>query len=423
VAERREWIAVVVGCALAALVLDFSTLHAWQTADSLMSVLISLVRWTPYYWGQDRFGMLLPALAMPVREPVANLLVQTFFQGFTTLLGPFVLAWLSGFRAWVVGGVLGALTLVVALPEAALPPIVFNPVGLSIVLAGAGFAVMQRFWPAGLLLTVAALWVNVGVLLLVPPLLLLTRGRSAVKRHAIVWVIAALVARAMMRVWGVMSTRLNPAWPDAWPHAWGELARNAFADWGVAFVAAVLAGTLLLLRKQSERRRLAGVAGTALIFFLVVGTSRHVAASGFNSRFLSAIAMLVPAALWAAGGVQPAKTALAVAPALLAAVLLKFSMASPRALIEQKFLAAEVSARALGCTHVIGDYWTVWPVEFMSLEQGGPIIWAVSLRAEPTAAQWRSSAPAHWCARVGDSAVASLRDRYDLAGVELSPLP
>ena len=41
-----------------------------------MPVLVSLQRWTPFYWDQERYGMLIPALALPVRDPLLNLLLQ-----------------------------------------------------------------------------------------------------------------------------------------------------------------------------------------------------------------------------------------------------------------------------------------------------------------------------------------------------------
>ncbi|MCM2335078.1 MAG: hypothetical protein NDI82_14180, partial [Anaeromyxobacteraceae bacterium] len=39
-------------------------------------MLVSLQRWTPFYWDQERYGMLVPLLALPVRDPLWNLLLQ-----------------------------------------------------------------------------------------------------------------------------------------------------------------------------------------------------------------------------------------------------------------------------------------------------------------------------------------------------------
>ena len=45
--------------------MDLSPLHRFHDSDSLVPVLMSLQRWTPFYWEQNRFGSLLPLLAVP----------------------------------------------------------------------------------------------------------------------------------------------------------------------------------------------------------------------------------------------------------------------------------------------------------------------------------------------------------------------
>src|SRR4051812_27030057 len=67
-------------CAAAALWIDLGTLHRLQHGDSLLPVLVSLQRWTPFFWEQDRYGMLIPLLARPVTNPLGNLLVQGFLN-------------------------------------------------------------------------------------------------------------------------------------------------------------------------------------------------------------------------------------------------------------------------------------------------------------------------------------------------------
>ena len=56
-------------------------------ADSLIPVFVSLESWTLFYWGQDRFGMLLPLLAMPVRDSFWNLMVQNILTVALLLVG------------------------------------------------------------------------------------------------------------------------------------------------------------------------------------------------------------------------------------------------------------------------------------------------------------------------------------------------
>ncbi|HVX64231.1 MAG TPA: hypothetical protein VHC19_26650 [Pirellulales bacterium] len=72
-------------CAAAALWIDFGSLHRWHHSDSLLPALISLYRWTPFYWELDRIGMLAPLIARPVKHPLFNLLVQDGLYVFCAL--------------------------------------------------------------------------------------------------------------------------------------------------------------------------------------------------------------------------------------------------------------------------------------------------------------------------------------------------
>ncbi|HUR53015.1 MAG TPA: hypothetical protein VMZ71_02710, partial [Gemmataceae bacterium] len=67
------------------------TVHRLHTSDSLIPVLASLYAWEPFFWEQDRVGMLWPLLASPIRDPFANALAQTAAVIFCTLLVPLLL--------------------------------------------------------------------------------------------------------------------------------------------------------------------------------------------------------------------------------------------------------------------------------------------------------------------------------------------
>jgi len=77
---------------LLALWMDLSPLHRFHDSDSLVPVLMSLQRWTPFYWEQNRFGSLLPLLAMPWRGPFHNLLAQVALRLLAVVLSFFLLA-------------------------------------------------------------------------------------------------------------------------------------------------------------------------------------------------------------------------------------------------------------------------------------------------------------------------------------------
>src|SRR5205814_1965541 len=72
----------------------------------------------PFYWGQDRFGMLLPLLAMPVRQPVLNMVVQGFLSTVAVLLAPFLVArFLSRDHWFAIGALTNVALLLVASRE------------------------------------------------------------------------------------------------------------------------------------------------------------------------------------------------------------------------------------------------------------------------------------------------------------------
>ena len=77
---------------LLTMAMDLGTIHARHHADSLVPVMLSLHRWTPFYWEQDRFGMLVPLLARPFSHPLFNLLVQSGLIMLSTMMGFLFLA-------------------------------------------------------------------------------------------------------------------------------------------------------------------------------------------------------------------------------------------------------------------------------------------------------------------------------------------
>jgi hypothetical protein len=91
-APRKQTLWATASCAVAAAILDFNHAHLQQTADSLMPVLNSLMHWTPFFWGQNYYGMLWPFLAQPVHHPLANFLLQNAAVLFMGLAAHFAVA-------------------------------------------------------------------------------------------------------------------------------------------------------------------------------------------------------------------------------------------------------------------------------------------------------------------------------------------
>ncbi len=100
-------------------VVSFAVAIGWtldlHNADSLIPTLVSLDYWLPFYWGQDRFGMLLPLVTMPVRDSFWNLVAQNALGVFLLLAGAYAAAVRCTVRRPAIVP-LGLLSLVLAWP-------------------------------------------------------------------------------------------------------------------------------------------------------------------------------------------------------------------------------------------------------------------------------------------------------------------
>ena len=83
---------IILGLSLfLSLLVYFSNYQLHHSSDTLIPILISVYKWTPFYWEQNRFGMFLPLLFSPLKKPEINLWLQTFICLFTGFLNFFLL--------------------------------------------------------------------------------------------------------------------------------------------------------------------------------------------------------------------------------------------------------------------------------------------------------------------------------------------
>jgi hypothetical protein len=321
-------------------------LHRFSHADAMVPVLVSLQRWTPFYWDQERYGMFVPLVALPIRDPLWNLLAQRFLLalaglGAVVLLGRHVLAG----RDWPLAGALAAALLLAAAPGPWLFELLADqPYGLSFGLALAGLAVaepdVRGRRPAGRValgaaLVLAAHWVNAGAGLLLVPLAgaraLVDRaerdlagpvaeppggaGRPGDPRQVPyatgirdrLLVDAGLLALGVLA--GQVAIRLHPRLTgrplelalgflpvDGWPRAWATFAAGAWRSgrgWLAALAAVSAAGVALIaavprLRPTLRRAlvRAGALAGAGVAYGLLTGSLGWVAQNGFHWRYL-----------------------------------------------------------------------------------------------------------------------------------------
>ena len=99
---------------------DLGSMHAFHNADDLVPIMASIWHWTPFYWGEDRFGMPLGLVASPLKDPLANLLVQNWLSAFLGFLGLALLPVCVAGRTGAVAGILSAGIFILFSPANAL---------------------------------------------------------------------------------------------------------------------------------------------------------------------------------------------------------------------------------------------------------------------------------------------------------------
>lgn len=432
----------------AAALLDLGTLHRLEHGDSIVPVLVSLQRWTPFYWDQERYGMLAPLLALPVRDPLWNLLLQ---RGLLVLAGLAAVALLArhtlGDRDWPLAGALaGALLLLLAPPAWRFEYLGDQPYGLSLALALLGLALAEPPPPdarragarrhrgrvaAGLGLVLLAHWVNAATGVLLGALALARAAEElweGVDRAVVadrLRVDAALLAAGLGL--GQAAILAWPRWsghplrlplgflpPAEWPGAWRAIAAGALAEqggWLLGLVAAAAAGVAALSRPalRHARRgvlvRAATLLAAAVGYAAFAGALRWVAENHFHWRYLAPSALLVHLAA-ASLLAEPLARAVRLARPALAAALLALPVAAvvaggPPSLAGVRADLDAVAGRwtedvlAARCDLVAGDYWTTWPavwhVALVSHERGlDRPVYGVAHRANPTVPLWWS---------------------------------
>ena len=409
--RAETWLAVA-ACAAAALWIDLGHFHRAEDGDSMLPVLISLQRWTPFFWDQDRFGQLVPLLAMPLKDPLLNLLFQRWLFLFAGLCSFLAAArWAFGRERWHLLGLLAAALWVGLMPLVRSYEFLgHHPYALSMLLGFSALAVEEGEgrrafrWPAAAALMLLSHWVSSAMFVFLVPAALgkavaLAVGRRGDERRAPLgrglreagWSLGGgAAARAFNQLAGIKrTTALHPVPLEDWPRAWAELGRHLWADQAPQWLfwvclAAGVAGAVAVARSPRWRREAADPAriGLGLLagsagYFLVAAVQAHVVESLSLIRYLYPalplleLSLLAPAVLPLAqaldGRAFRAACALAAA-GVLGGSAWTFGAPAPGSIRTDLEAVSPVTAEviALRCTHVAGSYWTVWPAVVMA---------------------------------------------------------
>ena len=432
--------------------IDFGRLHEFRNSDSIVPVLVSLVRWTPFYWEQNRIGMLIPLLAAPLHSPFANLLFQTWLGTFAGLLASFLLLrYVVGNRpTWLAAGTIANLTVLYLWPLwMQCDWFVTQPYGVSLTLALSAFILLERAsvlrWTLAIVLMLLAHWVNIAVFTLLVPLALLhyllEKQQSDLTRLLPCLSLGALGGRLIMQTSPYQSTHLDLIRPAEWPSAWAHLFRAAHKMmppnpfqllWLI--IPAVTAVVLLLVLPTLQARRhfqIAAVLGAAgLMNWLFVGTIIWVRSNSYDPRYvypallfgMAALAVLEVPPLEMAVGSNRALTILAIL--IFVTVGYRYgrpSVAQVRRAVDQHFGYMTEEILNTRATVVAGNYWTVWLAVFhadLVLYQRGEqgVVYGLTERSSVTDPLWADIPRDQLCVAVpvGDVQASKYMDRVHI---------
>jgi hypothetical protein len=363
--QRAHTFLFLAAAAVAALCIDFGAFHRLHNSDSIVPVMMSLWRWTPYYWEQDRFGMLVPLLTIPFKSPLANLLAQSAINAFCGLATFFLCARYVVRRAWLVTGAVSACIFLLFATERArfLYLGLQQPYGVGMFLGLGGLLLIEnsessRLLPASFsfICLLAASWVDGAVIFVLLPLILFrwlferdarenARGtenvivspggrrsslqklvqlaKSFVERGSGLAVLLVLSSFAVTFVYSGMVSRsvAYGEWPYApvrpwnWPAVWFQFGKYFWLDylkqlWGIALAALLAVGVIVRLPQRGKIRGLnpsaASLLASSVVSFLLIGSLSHIQDMTFDPRFglQSMVLLQVGAAAWAVLPIQ-----------------------------------------------------------------------------------------------------------------------
>jgi hypothetical protein len=428
-----------------AICVNFSWVQSWNNSDSVIPALISIEKYSPFYWSENRFGMLVPLLASPLKNYGWNLLLQSQL---IVLAGVGTLVLLDRFTAD------DANDRGLRLPLTALLLLLFykpvscivlllpgSPYLVSLFLLLASFYFLlaaqrigARHFALGGALVCLALWVNVSnVVMAVGSIAAWPRSSAMdLRRRAGALAIIVGTALAVLRISdyfpGTDFRQILPVFQ--WPQGVRLLLANMKIGMRETAAAATISGAVIFEALRFRSRPYSP--GHALAFgavcqIVVTGGSTWVAQNAHDARYIAGpifillgIALLTLTGPVAAGLRRAAGPAAAASVCCLIAVVVitrSFGFPSPDAALGHIHTAMSDGPAPPGemsCTHLIGSYWFVWEKVFDDrLRTGERRLWPVTHRSDAIREYW-TAVPANqrkYCGLCSDPQIEEMRTR------------
>jgi hypothetical protein len=318
-------------CAAVGSIASLGSFQQGHTSDTLVPILVSLQKWTPFFWYQDRVGMLVPLLALPLRHPLLNLLAQEAIYVFTGLAAMYLLPrYMLRDASYGLAGTLSVVACLVLAPAGWLFAFTaYTNYGVWLALGLGGLVLVEARpdvptswgrWLIALGLLVLAHWVYSPTALLLGPLVvarfllceqgtrkpdlqgsnrpppiwtstLLMRIRQALRTELADQLLLLGVGFAagflFFRLAAVRATDTHSLPVRQWPSAWRQLWNNGWDflaphHWTYFLFGATFAGLIQLGVPARHRqakvawRAAVAVGFAAITYFLLMGTRRWV---------------------------------------------------------------------------------------------------------------------------------------------------
>jgi hypothetical protein len=414
-----------------AVTINFSGIQAGHDSDSVLMAFISIDRWTPFYWGDNRYGMPIPLLASFIRDYRWNLLFQTQILTLAALgvVCSMNLFFLHASETPVVAR-LGAACLsmpvffVLFRPGSELTRVYLlaHPYEISLAICLLATAMVLRVrghaavrLPAALVLAALALWLNYSSIAVLGVLLAVLPARQRTWRETLVERAIALAGTgflaAVLRLWAAQFPNMGAVvrtpvaeWSRTALRLWEGTLMHVVYPWVLAglLAAAIAAGLLLRRRQWFETRDLWGFGLTAALFAAAVSVTDWPMRNDYQPRYWTVPLTLVVVAAAA----YPARalfeglravigskvlTAAIVAMLLVTAGIQAFGFPSARRALEAMDSATGTwfaEAEGLGCTHLLGNYRMAWNTAFYGRAHGRNPKYAITLRSEVVRDEW-----------------------------------
>jgi hypothetical protein len=416
--------------------IDFGRIHRLHSADSIIFSLSSLYEWRPFFWEQDRVGLVWPLLMSWCPNPLASVLVLTGLMVFLGLCLPVLLARVLTKHpaAPALAIVMAALALLMS-PDILLETylVVCNyPGGLTLGLAALLLLDKPGAWriPVAWLLLFAGCWLYIGIVLYLVPLAVyrgwlpslspLPWWNRLMRRSVVLFVLGCGVGCGGVFLLMDAVHKANPSWTPThnktlpqkeWPTQYAKSLDEcckALGKWlpltlvGISVVG--LAWGLVRHRKRTLLLMLHAVPLllAALGEFAYLGTREWVKGCLCHPRyFVAGMCVLgVSALVVSLAPVMGRRrwVGLLACVLLLSAATVRFGWPGPhsaRRSLER--MAGTQAGVLLDCDvdAVAGGYWTVWPALFdynlARYERGLKPAVGITLRGGTWMYRWQST--------------------------------